>query len=163
MADTSKDPIIAQDDHFGDENEPSGLDQPISPAEIDDLLYNEDLGVEERLTQLRRYRADLGADRNADFGGGDTRVLLDQIAGAIAELEGDSEAATGEGDLDSDPLDHRETLAPDDDDLLDLEALDGDEDEDDLIADEETDLERVLDPREWDADHDGFDSEKGVR
>ena len=97
---------------------------------------------------------------SADVAGSDAASLLAEINRAISELQ----SLPGEGmdpaSVDHNPEDHRETLSPDDDELLAL--LDEDEEEEaDLFGDDYVEEPaEVLDPKEWDGD--GFDSGKGV-
>lgn len=134
MGRSGEDEITARDERSGDENAPTGLDQPVSEVEIEELLYNDQLGLNSRLDQLRRYREALRSDMSVDFGGGDTAGLLAQVEQAISQLEADAEGMGGETDFDDDPLAHRETLSPDDDDLLDLEAVEDADEQRDLVS-----------------------------
>ena len=97
----------------------------------------------------------------ADVAGSDAAALLGEIGRAIGELQGLPGEGMDPASVDHNPEDHRETLSPDDDDLLDL--LEEDEEEAvDLFGEDavEEPAEEVLDPKEW--DEDGFDSTRGV-
>lgn len=170
MTQIHRDPIItARDTFFGDEFEPSGLVLPVSQDEIDELLYTEGLTAADRLQRLKQLRDQMAETAPADAGTSDARSLGAEIERAISELQ----SFTGEGmdptSVDQDPTQHRETMSPDDDDLLDLlereheeeAGLAEDDDEDDDDEDDEDDEEVVLDASEWD-DGDGFDPNKGV-
>ncbi|MEO6395287.1 MAG: hypothetical protein ABIO40_05205 [Devosia sp.] len=102
--------------------------QPISQAEIDDLLYGEDRPAEERLARLREISALLHDQEPGDFGDDDPGVLAGAIDEAIARLSGavarDLDLENDAVEMDDDPLNHRETLAPDSDELEAIEADD---------------------------------------
>jgi hypothetical protein len=87
--------------------------------------------------------------------------MVREIDRAIAELEGLPGEGMDPASVDHNPEDHRETLSPDDDLLLDLQDGEGDG-EADLFGEDyvEEPAHEVLDPKEWDGD--GFDSGKGV-
>ena len=142
--------------------------QPVSSAEIEDLLYGEDRPVEERLARLREIADELRQMEPADFGDDDPGVLLGQIDEAIARLLGgidrDPQAVFDEVSTDDDPLAHRETLSPDSDELETIEEQDDEslDDGEGPVPDDELNPADVLDPKEWD-DGDGFDVNKGVR
>jgi hypothetical protein len=143
--------------------------QPVSPAEIDELLYGEDRPAAERLARLREIAGELRAMEPADFGDDDPGVLLGQIDEAIAKLSGaldrDPQLIFDEVSADEDPLAHRETLAPDSDELEEIEEDDEDSltDEDAKpLPDEALNPDDILDPKEWN-EGDGFDVDKGVR
>jgi len=142
--------------------------QPVSSAEIEDLLYGEDRPAEERLARLREIADELRQMEPADFGDDDPGVLLGQIDEAIARLGGaldrDPQLIFDEVSTDDDPLAHRETLSPDSDELETIEEQDDEslDDGEGPVPDDELNPEDVLDPKEWD-DGDGFDVNKGVR
>jgi hypothetical protein len=128
--------VLPQEDLLGDAPDLSNVGQPISEAEIDELLHEEGRPVEERLERLRELRETLQAMEVADFSGDDDpQALLLEIDRAIDRLERLS-ADPGEGlPASFDPGDHHELLSPDDDELV---ALD-DEDDETLEAEEERD------------------------
>ncbi|MEQ1768415.1 MAG: hypothetical protein ABL879_01120 [Devosia sp.] len=134
---------------------------PISQAEIDDLLYGEDRPAEERLARLRELSAQLHEQEPGDFGDDDPGVIAGEIDEAIARLSGDKERdpdlAYDAVEMDDDPLNHRETLSPDSDEL---EAIEED-DEASLQSTDEPRPDAALDPEEWD-DGEGFKPERGV-
>lgn len=110
---------------------------PISQAEIEELLYGEDRPAEERVERLRELAAQMRDQEPGDFGGGDTKALLLEIDEAVARLSGDvdrdPDMAFDEVSTDDDPLNHRETLSPDSDELEEIEE----EDEESIAEDAE--------------------------
>ncbi|MEO5806213.1 hypothetical protein [Devosia sp.] len=150
------DAVVSQDSNFDDGADQAGIAQPFSQNEIDELLYGDDRPAAERLELLRDYRAELAARESGNFGGEDPAALLAEIDKAIGALSTDEDNANDTDDfaglaapLDRDPLEHRETLSPDDDAF---ELLDEEDVEDDL---------EVLDETEWD-DGDDFKPERGT-
>ena len=135
---------------------------PVSQAEIEDLLYGEDRPAEERIDRLAEIAETLRNSAPADFGDNDPGVLLGEIDTAIARLRGaldrDPEQITDdEPTMDDDPLNHRETLSPDSDELEELEAMDKAS-----ISDGTEPLEdEALDPEEW--SENDLDVTRGVR
>lgn len=110
---------------------------PISQAEIDELLYGDDRPPGERIERLQELAAQMRDQEPGDFGGGDTKALLLEIDEAVARLRGDMERdpdlVFDEVTSDDDPLNHRETLSPDSDELEELEE----EDEESIRDDEQ--------------------------
>jgi hypothetical protein len=135
---------------------------PVSQSEIEDLLYGDDRREAERLERLRELAAQLRQQEPGDFGDGDPRARAGEIDEAIARLSGDIERdpdmVYDEPSMDGDPLNHRETLSPDSDELEEIE----DDDEASLSDDAEPLSDDVLDPEEWD-DGDGFNVDRGVK
>ena len=135
---------------------------PISQAEIEELLYGDDRPPRERIERLQELAAQLRDQEPGDFGDGDPRALLREIDEAIARLSGDMDRDLDlqfdEVSTDGDPLNHRETLSPDSDEL---EAIEED-DERSLSDGSEPLPDEVLDPAEWD-DGDGSNVERGVK
>jgi hypothetical protein len=137
--------ILAQDIDPNDVNDLPGPGQPISLAEIEDLLYGEEIPAEERLERLREFRDQMQDQESTDFGDNDAQSLMGEIDRAITRLSGATHEFEDPEDLafddaiavDLDPVDHRETLAPDDDVLLDLEEADEESMEDDPDIDED--------------------------
>jgi hypothetical protein len=125
------DDFLPQDSAEDDSAIEANTAQPFSEAEIEDLLYGDSRSVEERLTLLRQFRADLAARAGGDIADDDPTELIAEIDERIAELEGLENLGEGGDTIDVDPLAHRETLAPDSDEL---EAI---EDEDEASLDEE--------------------------
>jgi hypothetical protein len=88
-------------------------------------------------------------------------VIAAEIDEAIARLAGGSERdpdlVNDAVQMDDDPLNHRETLSPDSDEL---EAIEED-DEASLSSPDEPRADGALDPEEWD-EGDGFKVDRGV-
>jgi hypothetical protein len=154
--------IIAQDIVPPDGAGVSLTALPVSQAEIDELLYGDDRPAEERIARLQELAGLLRNDEPGDFGDHDPRALLGEVEEAIARLAGasepDAELAEDEVSADDDPLNHRETLAPDSDELEEIE----DDDKASLTDGSEPLEDDVLDPAEWD-DGDGFNVDRGVK
>jgi len=135
---------------------------PVSQAEIEDLLYGDDRPAEERIERLSEIADSLRNREPGDFGDNDPGVLLGEIDNAIARLRSGTEhdpdmVTDDEPTMDDDPLNHRETLSPDSDELEELEALD-----EASLSDETEPLEdEALDPEEW--SEDDSDVTRGVR
>jgi hypothetical protein len=140
-----RDDILPQDSAEDDSSFETGTSQPLTEAEIDDLLYGDGRSAPERLSLLRALRDDIANRESYDVGDDDPGPLVSEIDARIAELEGE----TGQGSVvfDADPLAHRETLAPDSDEL---EAL---EEEDAELRDEEDDWLDAEDEAEADAEN----------
>jgi hypothetical protein len=134
---------------------------PFSQSEIDELLYGEDRPAEERVARLQEIAAMLREQEPADFGDDDPGVLAGAVDEAILRLTGglerDPELENDSVEMDDDPLNHRETLSPDSDELETIEE----DDEASLKSDDEPLSDDVLDPDEWD-DGDGFNVDRGV-
>jgi hypothetical protein len=73
-------------------------------------------------------------------------------------MDRDLDLAFDEVSTDGDPLNHRETLSPDSDELEEIE----DDDKASLTDGSEPLVDSVLDPEEW-SDDDGFDPDRGVQ
>jgi len=116
--------VVGQETDVGEDDDAPGIAQPLSQAEIDELLYGDDWSAEERLERLRNFRDDLQSREAADFGADDPGWLLREVTSAIGRLE----RSVGEGmdpsSVDHNPEDHRETLAPDSDELEAIEQQD---------------------------------------
>ncbi len=134
---------------------------PISQAEIEDLLYGDDRPAAERVERLNELAASLRDREPGDFGDNDPGRLLDEIDRAIARLNGalerDPDLEYDEPTMADDPLNHRETLSPDSDEL---EAIEQD-DEASLSDGSEPLDDDALDPEEW--SEDDSDVNRGVR
>ncbi len=134
---------------------------PISQAEIEELLYGDDRPAAERVERLAELADTLRASQPGDFGDDDPGRLLTEVEAAIARINGaldpDADTGTDEPTMLDDPLNHRETLSPDSDEL---EAIE-DDDEASLSDGSEPLEDDVLDPEEW--SEDGLDVERGVR
>jgi len=153
MSQNHSEPILSQDNLPSDDSAPSNIGNPISQAEVDELLYGEELSAGERLARLRVLRQDLQMQEADDVGDHDPQSLLTSIDEAIATLETASSADDmGILEIDRDPADHMETLSPDDDMRLIVEdgtdQLTEDDDEAAVISD-------------WDAENDGHDGRHG--
>lgn len=135
--------------------------QPVSQAEVEDLLYGDDRPAAERVERLTELADNLRDQEQGDFGSNDPRRLLIEIDAAIARiraaLERDPDLEFDEPTMDGDPLNHRETLSPDSDEL---EAIE-DDDEASLSDGSEPLDDDVLDPEEW--SEDASDVDRGVR
>ncbi len=147
--------VVGRDVLTGNDGDEPGYTLPVSPTEIEELLYNEEWSADERVQRLLQMRGQLAELESPDFGDDDPLRLVRQIDDAIAQLRGlDGEGMDPSG-MDMDASSHRETLSPDSDELLDLEE----EDEASLTSDDDED--GPIDEREW-IDGDGFDPDKGV-
>jgi hypothetical protein len=136
--------LIGQDDTVGNDGDTPGFAAPIGPGEIEELLYNEEWTAEARIERLNAMRAQLSELESPDFGDDDPKRLIRQIDAAIGQLQNLQGEGMDPGSMDLDASAHRETLSPDSDELLDLEAAD----EASLTEAEETD-EALIDKREW--------------
>ncbi|MEO8685049.1 MAG: hypothetical protein ABI414_09450 [Devosia sp.] len=145
--------ILPQDLNFDNADQP-GTELPLSQSEIDELEFGDDRPVAERLARLRELRGNMATREAGDWGDQDPKAMIAEIDRVIETLS-TGEANADDADdyaglaptLDSDPLDRRELLSPDDD----------------LLAGEDKDEEGldVLDEEEWD-DGDDFKPEHGV-
>jgi hypothetical protein len=115
---------VPQDTAMNDSSEETIISLPLSEAEIEDLLYGGERSSAERIELLRALRDDIAERESSDFGDSDPRALVDEIDSRIAELLGAERDGSKQGMLDRDPLAHRETLAPDSDELNALEEDD---------------------------------------
>ena len=134
---------------------------PISQAEIEELLYGDDRPAGERIERLQELAGQLRDKESGDFGDNDPGALLGEITDAIARLMGgmerDLDLEFDEPTMDGDPLDHRETLSPDSDELDEIE-----EDDEASLSDRSEPLDDdVLDPEEWSEDSEAVD--RGVK
>ncbi len=136
--------LIGQDDTVGNDGDTPGYSAPIGPGEIEELLYNEEWTATARIERLLEMRARLAELESPDFGDDDPRTWIRQIDAAVSQLQkldGEGMDPTG---IDMDSSSHRETLSPDSDELLDLEALDAES-----LTDDEAPDEDAVDKREW--------------
>lgn len=136
--------LIGQDDTVGNDGDTPGYSAPIGPGEIEELLYNEEWTATARIERLLAMRAQLAELESPDFGDDDPRSLIRQIDAAIGQLQNLNGEGMDPSSMDLDPGAHRETLAPDSDELLDLEELDAES-----LTDEEEPDEDSVDKREW--------------
>ena len=116
--------VVGQDSEVGEDDDAPGIAQPLSQAEVDELLYGDEWPAEIRLTRLREFRDELQSREAADFGTDDPASLLREIRAAIARLERSYGEGMDPSSVDHNPEDHRETLAPDSDELEAIEAQD---------------------------------------
>lgn len=134
---------------------------PISQAEIDELLYGDDRPPQERIERLQELSAQLRDKEPGDFGDNDPGVLATEIDEAIARLmaamDRDPDLVFDEPTMIDDPLNHRETLSPDSDELEEIEE----EDEASLSDATEPLDDSALDPEEW--SEDDLDVDRGVK
>lgn len=146
-----------------------GIAQPVSQAEIEDLLYADDRPVAERVERLREIRDELAMRESADLVGTDSDRVLGEIEEAIARLEGADPDAEGayaelEGATMIDPNDHSETMSPDGDERAAREAeeLDSlDEEVAEVHQADKDEEEDELDPVDRD-DADSFRPQGGI-
>lgn len=109
--------VESQDTRNDGDGEQVIIAQPLSQAEIDELLYSDEYPREERLARLREMRLELSEREISDFGSDDPGALLGQIEEAIAQLEDGVGEFMDPASVDHNPEDHRETLSPDSDEL----------------------------------------------
>ncbi|HHY48842.1 MAG TPA: hypothetical protein GYA10_03760, partial [Alphaproteobacteria bacterium] len=124
--------IIPQDTGPNDAGDDVITGLPISQAEIDELTYGEDRPLEERLDRLRELANDLRVRAAGEVADNDAETLIASIERAITALESRADDPGEPGALEEDPLDHRETLAPDSDELAEIEEDDEESIEDDI-------------------------------
>jgi hypothetical protein len=124
--------VLPQDTRPGDAGDEVNVGQPVSLNEVEDLLYGDDRPAEHRLDRLRELAGELRARSAGDIADDDAGAVLAEIERAIATLEAKSRVAGEPGVLDEDPLDHRETLAPDSDELEEIEEEDEESIEEDI-------------------------------
>ena len=123
----------SQDTRNDGDGEQVIIAQPLSQAEIDELLYSDEFPREERLARLRQVRLDLSEQEASDFGSDDPGALLGMVNGAIAALESDVGESMDAASVDHNPEDHRETLSPDSDELEAIEEADEASLSDDIV------------------------------
>lgn len=148
--------VELQDTRNDGDGEQVIIAQPLSQAEIDELLYSDEYPREERLARLRQVRLDLSEQEQSDFGTDDPGSLLGVVNNAIAALEDGFGELMDAASVDHNPEDHRETLSPDSDELEAIEQADEESLDDDIVEND------VLDETEWTDQEDGFEPRKGV-
>ena len=116
--------LLAEDTPAGNDGDTPGFAQPVSQAEIEELLYGDDWPAAERLARLRSIRTELVDLEATDFGDDDPRTLIGAIDEAIAQLNGLDGEGMDPTSVDHDPAAHRETLSPDSDELDAIAAND---------------------------------------
>jgi hypothetical protein len=109
---------------LGNDGDTPGFAQPVSQAEIEELLYGDDWPIEERLARLKQVRGEIADLEASDFGDEDPLVLVRTIDDALARLEGLAGESMDPTSVDHDASVHRETLAPDSDELEAIERAD---------------------------------------
>jgi len=105
------------------DDDPPGIALPISQTEIEDLTYNDERPIEERIARLREMREEAMVQASAGVKGNDARVLVRELDRAIDMLSADEDEADETADFanlnlayEIDPADHLDTLSPDDED-----------------------------------------------
>lgn len=124
--------IQSQDNRNDGDGEQVLIAQPLSNAEIEELLYSDAFPADERLARLREIRDELLESEASDFGSDDPGALLGQIHQAISLLEQPGGESMDPVSVDHNPEDHRETLSPDSDELDAIEKADEDSLDDDI-------------------------------
>lgn len=108
------DRILPVDTAVGDDGDTPGLSQPITQAEIDDLVNDTTMPLEERQERLQAYAAALDEREQIDRGG-EFDPLSTQIAEALAMLgQGGHTYGTPEA-VGLDPSTRSDAMSPDDD------------------------------------------------
>ncbi len=133
--------LIAEDTPAGNDGDVPGFAQPVSQAEIEELLYGDDWPAGERLARLLSIRAELSNLEATDFGDDDPRRLISAIDEAVAQLSNVEGEGMDPTSVDHDPAAHRETLSPDSDELEAIEAEDA--------ASFEAEEEGAIDKSQW--------------
>jgi hypothetical protein len=152
--------ILPQDTDFEGGADQPGIAQPLSQAEIDELLYNDERPTEERLARLQEMRDELQARQNADIDGRDQKAMLREMDAAIESLTGGGDRESDDPDdfapLDGayvvDPADHLDALSPDDEDGR--HAIEGDDEDEMTEAELDAEDLAALDGVEDDEDED---------
>ena len=124
--------ILPQDTGPGDAEEEFIVGLAISIGEVQELLYGDDRPVEARVDRLRELAEEVRAREAGEVADNDAHTLLAEIARAIGELQSKGGPDNALGALDVDPLEHRETLAPDSDEREALEHADEESVEEDI-------------------------------
>ncbi len=146
--------LIGSDLTFGNDGDRPGYSAPVTGDDIEELLYSEEWPASERIARLEALRGELAGLEAPDFGDDDPARLISQIDDALARLNAGGGQELDPTAIDHDPAAHRETLAPDSDEMAELAA----EDEASL----EESFDEPIDKAEW-IDGDGFDPDRGVR
>lgn len=116
--------LIAQDTQQPDDGDVQGFALPVSQTEIEELLYGDDWSLPERRRRLESLRLELADLESSDWGGDDPHTLVRSIDDALARLDGIAGEGMDPASVDHDASAHRETLAPDSDELDALQADD---------------------------------------
>jgi len=133
--------LLAEDTPAGNDGDVPGFAQPVSQAEIEELLYGDDWPAAERLARLLAIRDELSNLEASDFGDDDPRRLIGAIDEAVAQLSDVEGEGMDPTSVDHDPAAHRETLSPDSDELEAIEAADE--------ASPEDEPESAIDKSQW--------------
>ena len=106
--------LLAGDTPVGDDGDAPGIAQPVSQAEIDDLLNDATMPIEERRARLEAIAAQLG-ERGAIDRGGDFEPMQGQLDEALSMLaEGGHTYGVPEA-VGLDPESRSDARSPDDD------------------------------------------------
>lgn len=135
--------VVGQDAPLGNDGDTPGFAQPVSQAEIEELLYGDDWPIEQRLARLREMRGELAELEAPDYGDEDPLTLVRSIDEAIGKLEGLNGESMDPTSIDHDASAHRETLAPDSDELEAIEEAD-----EASFAEDETE-DAAIDKSQW--------------
>ena len=136
--------VVGRDILAGNDGEEPGYTLPVSFTEIEELIYNEEWPAGERIRRLLEMRGQLANLESSDYGDDDPLRLVRQIDAAVLQLQNGDGEGMDSGGIDMDPSAHRETLSPDSDELLDLEALD-----EESLTDNKEEDDSSIDKREW--------------
>jgi hypothetical protein len=128
--------ILPRDIDPGDADEAAIVGLEFNQSEVEDLLYGDDRPVEARLRRLDELASELRLRGAADLAGdNDTGALLSEIERAMEELSDEGAPDIEPSMLDvvfvDEPENHRETLAPDSDELAAIKAEDEKTDDED--------------------------------
>ena len=146
----------SQDTRNDGDGEQVIIAQPLSQAEIDELLYSDEFPRQERLERLREVRSELYEREASDFGSDDPGALLGVVNEAIAALEANFGESMDAASVDHNPEDHRETLSPDSDELEAIEEADEASMSDDIVEND------VLEEIEGEPGGNGLDKGRGL-
>ncbi len=116
--------LMGRDLPVGNDGDTPGFAQPVSATEIEELLYSEEWPAAERIERRGAMRAQLAELEAPDYGDDDPLALIRQIDDAVAQLSGLNGESMDPTSVDHDPSAHRETLAPDSDELEEIEQAD---------------------------------------
>lgn len=137
--------LVGQDMPVGNDGDTPGMAQPVSQAEVEELLYSDDWPIEERLARLGEMRQSVAEFEAPDYGDEDPITLVRFIDDAIVRLQklhGESMDPTS---VDHDASAHRETLSPDSDELGAIEEADEASYEEDAADDDSVDKSQWID------------------
>ncbi|MDY8110377.1 hypothetical protein U0C82_14640 [Fulvimarina sp. 2208YS6-2-32] len=106
--------ILPIDQAIGGDADTQGIAQPVTQAEIDDVLNNPTLPIEERQKRLEEIRARIGSRENADRGD-DMSAIEMQISEALGLLAGGGHTYATAESVGMDPASRADARSPDDD------------------------------------------------